>query len=143
MEQRVSLITLGVSDLDRSAAFYKALGWQRVESPDGVIAFDLIGQVLGLYPVAKLAEDLNVEPSSLKPSAAMTLSFNCREKTEVEEVMKLAEAAGANVLKSAQGVFWGGYHGYFADPDGFVWEIAHNPFSALGPNGEFQWNGAS
>ena len=142
MEQRVSLITLGVADLDRAAAFYEALGWRQVDSPDGIVAFDLIGQVLGLYPLPKLAEDLGVDPSSLLPNAASTLGYNCRDKAEVDAVLSNAEAAGAHILKSAQDVFWGGYHGYFADLDGFAWEVAHNPFSSLGPNGEFQWNGA-
>jgi catechol 2,3-dioxygenase-like lactoylglutathione lyase family enzyme len=142
MEQRVSLITMGVADLERAAAFYDRINWQRVQSPDGVVAFDLIGQVLGLYPREKLAEDVGADPTSLHPSAALTLGYNCREKAEVDTVLARAEAAGAKILKPAQDVFWGGYHGYFADPDGFVWEVAYNPFSPLGPNGEFQWNGA-
>ena len=142
MEQRVSLITLGVTDLERAASFYEALGWRQVESPDGIIVYDLIGQVLGLYPIEKLAEDIGVAPGSLQPNAASTLGYNCRDKAEVEAVLTSAEAAGARILKPAQDVFWGGYHGYFADPDGFVWEVAHNPFSPLGPNGEFQWGGA-
>lgn len=142
MEQRVSLITLGVADLDRAAAFYEALGWRQVDSPEGIVVFDLIGQVLGLYPLQKLAEDIGVDPSSLQPNAASTLGYNCRDKAEVDAVLSNAEAAGAQILKSAQDVFWGGYHGYFADPDGFAWEVAHNPFSPLGPKGEFQWGGA-
>ena len=142
MEQRVSLITLGVDDLEKAATFYAALGWKRVESPDGIVVFDLIGQVLGLYPIEKLAEDIGVDPSSLVPNAASTLGYNGRKKEEVDAVLANAEAADARILKPAQDVFWGGYHGYFADPDGYVWEVAHNPFSPLGPNGEFQWGGA-
>ena len=141
MEQRVSLITLGVAGIDRAAEFYEAMGWQRVESPDGVIAFDLIGQTLGLYPLDKLAEDMGLSVEGLGTGRA-TLSYNVNEKDEVAYTLNAAEAAGARILKPASDVFWGGHHGYFSDPDGHVWEVAWNPYSALGPNGEFQWNGA-
>lgn len=141
MEQRVSLITLGVADLERAAAFYEALGWARVDSPDGVIAFDLIGQTLGLYPKVALAEELGMEASTIGGFCGITLAHNLAEKADVAPLLARAEAAGATILKPAQDVFWGGYHGYFADPDGHVWEVAHNPFSPLGPGGEFRWNG--
>lgn len=140
MDQRVSLITLGVRDLDRAAAFYEALGWQRVETPDGVIAFDLIGQTLGLYPLTALAEETGLPVEDLG-TGAMTLAHNLSDKAAVDALMAAAEAAGAKILKPPQDVFWGGYHGYFADPDGHIWEIAHNPFSPLSPRGEFRWNG--
>ena len=140
MQQRVSLITLGVKDMAKSAAFYEALGWARVDSPDGVIAFDLIGQTLGLYPLADLAADLGLPVEELG-AGRMTLGYNTAEKAEVEPLMAKAEQAGGRILKPAQDVFWGGHHGYFADPGGHIWEIAHNPFSPLGPKGEFQWNG--
>lgn len=142
MEQRVSLITLGVPDMAHAATFYEALGWRRVETPDGVIAFDLIGQVLGLYPLQRLAEDIGLPLADLG-QGAMTLSYNCRTKDDVGDVLKRAAQAGAEIIKPAVDVFWGGYHGYFRAPDGTIWEIAHNPFSALGPNGEFCWNGYS
>ncbi|CUI01847.1 VOC family protein [Leisingera aquaemixtae] len=140
MEQRVSLITLGVPDMEKAAAFYEALGWQRAESPDGVIAFDLISQTLGLYPLAALAEDIGVPEAELG-TGAMTLSHNTRSREAVAELLAAAEAAGAEVLKPAQDVFWGGHHGYFRSPDGHVWEIAFNPFSPLAQNGAFRWNG--
>ena len=140
MEQRVSLITLGVADMARSAGFYRALGWNEVESPDGVVAFDLIGQTLGLYPRAKLAGDIGL-PEEALGHGAMTLSYNVREKGEVAQVLEAARAAGARVLKEAGDVFWGGHHGYFADPDGHVWEVAFNPFSPLSEKGEFRWTG--
>ena len=143
MEQRVSLITLGVEDMDRAARFYEALGWQRVESPDGVIAFDLIGQTLGLYPKAALAAELGIDVSDIGGFSGVTFAHNLRTKDEVAPFLERVRAAGGNILKEAQDVFWGGHHGYFADPDGHVWEIAHNPFSPLGPNGEFQWGGVS
>lgn len=140
MEQRISLITLAVDDLAVAAAFYEALGWQRVASPDGVIAFDLIGQTLGLYPLQNLAEDIGV-PADTLGHGAMTLSYNCREKSEVATVLAAAEAAGATILKTASDVFWGGHHGYFRAPDGSLWEVAFNPFSPLSPEGAFRWNG--
>ena len=142
MQQRVSLITLGVKNMAQSAAFYEALGWARVDSPDGVIAFDLIGQTLGLYPLDALAKDLGLPVETLG-TGRMTLGYNVAEKAEVAAILTKAEAAGGAVVKPAQDVFWGGHHGYIADPEGHIWEIAHNPFSPLGPNGEFQWNGAA
>ncbi len=143
MEQRVSLITLGVSEPTRSRAFYTALGWAPVESPDGVVAFDLIGQTLGLYPKAMLAEELGLETSEIGGFSGMTLGHNVRSKEEVAPLLARAEAAGARIVKPAQDVFWGGHHGYFADPDGHLWEIAWNPFSPLGADGAFQWNGVA
>jgi catechol 2,3-dioxygenase-like lactoylglutathione lyase family enzyme len=141
MQQRVSLITVGVKDLAKAAAFYEALGWARVESQDGVVAFDLIGQTFGLYPLDALAEDLGLSVETLG-AGRMTLGYNVVEKADVAPILAKAKAAGGDILKPAQDVFWGGHHGYFADPEGHIWEIAHNPFSPLGPNGEFQWNGA-
>jgi catechol 2,3-dioxygenase-like lactoylglutathione lyase family enzyme len=142
MQHRISLITLGVSDLETTAAFYEALGWDRVETEDGVIAFDLIGQTLGLYPLDALAKDMGIPVDELG-AGRMTLGYNVAEKADVAVIMAKAQAAGARIVKPAQDVFWGGHHGYFADPDGNIWEIAHNPFSPLGPNGEFQWNGVA
>jgi catechol 2,3-dioxygenase-like lactoylglutathione lyase family enzyme len=141
MEQRVSLITMGALDINVLAQFYEALGWKRVDSPDGVIAFDLIGQTLGLYPLAALAEEIGVPVDALG-RGAMTLAYNVREKGDVTPLLGRAKAAGAQVLKPASDVFWGGHHGYFADPEGHIWEVAWNPFSPLGPDGAFQWNGA-
>ena len=141
MQQRVSLITVGVKELAKAAAFYEALGWARVERQDGVVAFDLIGQTFGLYPLDALAEDLGLSVETLG-AGRMTLGYNVVEKADVAPILAKAKAAGGDILKPAQDVFWGGHHGYFADPEGHIWEIAHNPFSPLGPNGEFQWNGA-
>jgi hypothetical protein len=140
MDQRVSLITLGVRDMALAAAFYDALGWQRVESPDGVIAYDLIGQTLGLYPLEDLARDMGLALDDLGAGMA-TYACNVRERADVAAVLTEAEAAGARILKPAHDVFWGGHIGYFADPDGHIWEVAHNPFSPLAPGGEFRWNG--
>ncbi|MCO6382988.1 MAG: VOC family protein [Vannielia sp.] len=142
MDQRISLITLGVRNPEAAAAFYEALGWARVEAPDGVIAFDLIGATLGLYPIEMLARDMGVPLESLGHGAA-TYSYNVREKEEVAALLEAAEKAGARLLKPAHDIFWGGHIGYFADPEGHIWEVAWNPHSPLGPKGEFQWNGAA
>lgn len=140
MDQRISLITLGARDPKTLADFYDALGWGRVETQDGVIAYDLIGQTLGIYPLEKLAEDIGVDPEVLGHGGA-TFGYNVREKAEVGRLIETAEAAGAKVLKPATDVFWGGHHGYFADPEGHIWEVAYNPFSPLSDAGAFRWNG--
>lgn len=139
MQQRISLITLGVADLARATAFYEALGWQNGAREPGIAAFDLQGSVLGLYPKADLARDLGVPLA--KGFSGQTLSYNVATREEVAPLLSAARAAGATVLKEPHEVFWGGFIAYFADPDGHVWEVAHNPFSKLGPNGEFAWNG--
>lgn len=140
MEQRISLITLGVRDMQGVATFYEALGWQRVETQDGVIAFDLIGQTLGLYPLEKLAEDIGLNVEEMGRGAS-TFSYNVREKADVAAVLDAAKAAGGRILRPASDVFWGGHIGYFADPEGTIWEVAHNPYSALASDGSFRWNG--
>jgi len=140
MEQRISLITLGARNVDALAAFYDALGWTQVETQDGVVAYDLIGQTLGLYPLDKLAEDIGVAVDALGCGAA-TLGYNVREKSEVATILSRVVPAGGTVLKQAEDVFWGGHHGYFRDPEGHIWEVAHNPFSPLSDEGAFRWNG--
>ncbi|WP_065330503.1 VOC family protein [Tritonibacter mobilis] len=140
MEQRVSLITLGVRDMEASAQFYESLGWKRVESEEGIIAFDLISQTIGLYPLEKLAEDMNLPVEDLG-TGAMTLSHNVRAAEDVTTLMERARAAGASVLREAGAVFWGGTIGYFRAPDGHIWEVAHNPYSPLAENGAFRWAG--
>lgn len=141
MQPRVSLITLGARDLPALATFYEALGWVREDSPDGVVAFDLIGQTLALYPLEALAADIGIAVARLG-HGAMTLAYNVRDKSEVAPLLARAEAAGARVLKPAKDVIWGGHVGYFADPEGHVWEIAWNPGAPLAEDGAFQWNGA-
>ena len=143
MEQRVSLITLAVADLDRAAAFYAALGWRRAESPDGVVAFDLIGQTLGLYPRDMLAQDMGLDPGEIGGFSGITLAHNVREKAQVAPLFEAALAAGARGIKPPHDIFWGGHIAYCHDPAGHLWGDAHNPISPLGPDGEFQWNGAA
>ncbi|MGB0439419.1 MAG: VOC family protein [Paracoccaceae bacterium] len=143
MQQRVSLITLGVADLGRAAGFYDAMGWQRVDTPDpGIIAYDLLSQCLGLYPIDKLAADIGVAPDALG-RGAMTLAHNTATAAEVHSLTDRAVAAGGTVLRPAGEVFWGGTIAYVTDLDGHIWEFAHNPFSPLGADGAFQWNGVS
>lgn len=140
MEQRVSLITLGVRNPAKAAAFYEAMGWQRVDAPDGVIAFDLIGQTLGLYPIENLADDIGLPVEDLG-QGAMTLSYNVRRKEDVAQVIDADKGVGAKVLRPAADIFWGGHVGYFRAPDGHIWEVAWNPHAPLSPDGAFRWTG--
>lgn len=133
--QRVTLITLGVADLARSRRFYEALGWQphRPET-EGVVFFQMLGAVLALFGRAALAEDQGRQGAELG-TGAMTLAQNFSTEAEVDAAYALALGAGATALKAPQKVFWGGYSGYFADPDGHVWELAMNPFWPLDTDG--------
>ncbi len=140
MQQRISLVTLGCRNVAGTAGFYEAMGWTRVPSDEGIVVFDLIGQVLGLYDLEHLAKDMGRAPEDLGHGAA-TYAYNVVAKDEVAEILDRARAAGAQILREASDVFWGGHIGYFADPEGHVWEVAFNPFSKLGPNGEFRWGG--
>jgi catechol 2,3-dioxygenase-like lactoylglutathione lyase family enzyme len=115
MDQRVSLITLGTRDMDRLASFYEALGWVRVQTEDGVIAFDLLGQTLGLYPLEKLAEDIGIATEEMG-RGGMTFSYNVREKAQVAQILERAQASGGRILRAASDVFWGGPHRIFRRP---------------------------
>ena len=135
MEQRLSLITLGVADLDRARAFYERLGWKRsFRKADGVVFFQTGGMALALWPRAELAKDANVIDDG-DAFIGVALAYNTRSRDEVDAVLAEAVAAGGRLLKPAQQAFWGGYQGYFANPDGHVWEVAWNPDFALGPDG--------
>jgi len=142
MDQRLSIITLGVADLKRSRAFYDALGWKVAseDQADQIVAYDLIGMTMCLYPLDKLGEDAKIQVQSQEHST-ITMAYNVRSEKEVDTALDEAVKAGGKQVKAAEKVFWGGYSGYFADPDGNLWEVAHNPFAPLGPNGEFQWKG--
>ena len=133
MKPRISMITLGVRDLAAAVKFYEAgLGFPRMESPPEVAFFTLNGSWLGLYSRNALAEDATVPPEG-NGFEGFTLSHNVSSEEEVEKVMGQALAAGATLVKTAQKAFWGGYSGYFKDPDGHLWEIAHNPHFWVGP----------
>ena len=135
MQPRLTLITLGVTDMARARAFYERLGFKASpDSQERVTFFDAGGVVLGLFGRAALAEDAKVE-NSLAAFSGVALAHNVRSESEVDSVLKEAEAAGAHILKSGHKVFWGGYSGYFADPDGHLWEVAFNPFWPLDANG--------
>ena len=134
MKPRISMITLGVRDLATSVKFYeKGLGFPRMESPPEVAFFTLNGSWLGLYGRDALAADANVSADG-HGFESFALAHNVQSDAEVDTVMKQAIAAGATVVKQPQKVFWGGYSGYFKDPDGHLWEIAHNPFFWVGPH---------
>jgi predicted lactoylglutathione lyase len=138
MEQRVSIVTLGVADLKRSSEFYERLGWRRsMAQSDGIIFFQAGGIALALYPRLELAKDANIAPEG-HGFNAISLSYNTRNRTEVDAALEAAAAAGATVLKPAQEAFWGGYSGYFSDPDGFLWEVAWNPGFAIAEDGSIR-----
>jgi predicted lactoylglutathione lyase len=137
VEQRVSLVTLGVRDLGRARAFYEALGWTTGAGPeDDVVFFQAGGMVVSLWGREQLAEDSGVADAG--GWGGVTLAHNVRARGEVEAVMREAEAAGATVTRAAAPTFWGGYSGAFADPDGHVWEIAHNPHWTLAGDGSIR-----
>lgn len=138
MEQRISIITLGVNDLKRSTEFYEHLGWRRSKaSSEGIIFFQAGGMALALYPRNELAKDANVTPLG-DGFRAVSLAFNTRSRNEVDSVLTEAQSAGAKIVKPAQEAFWGGYSGYFSDPDGFLWEIAWNPFFPIAEDGSLR-----
>ena len=138
MEQRVSLITLGVADLQRSTEFYERLGWRRsMVQAQGVMFFQVGGMALALYPRDELARDANI-PSDGSGFSGMTLSYNTRHREEVDSVLAQAQAAGAKLVKPAQDAFWGGYSGCFSDLDGFLWEVAWNPSFPIGEDGSIR-----
>jgi catechol 2,3-dioxygenase-like lactoylglutathione lyase family enzyme len=141
MKPKIGIITLGVSDLKRSLTFYRdGLGFPTHEYKEdaGIVFFKLEGTWLALYPLADLAKDLgeDVEKAGLNISSGpgpvgVTLAHNEKTKEEVDATVQLAVKAGAKLIKQPQEVFWGGYSGYFADPDGYLWEVAYNPFMDL------------
>jgi catechol 2,3-dioxygenase-like lactoylglutathione lyase family enzyme len=134
MDQRVSLITLGVSDVARAREFYEALGWETGAEPgDDVVFFQAGGMIVALWDRAKLAEDSGVEDAG--GWGGVTLAYNVRSPEEVDAVLAEAEAAGAGVPRWGAETFWGGYSGVFVDPDGHPWEVAHNPHWTVGEDG--------
>ncbi len=133
--QRITLITLGVADLAASRAFYARLGWvESRQSQDGVAFFQMHGAVLALFGLADLAADQG-RPDVRLGTGAMTLAQNFATEAEVDAAFQAALDAGATTLKKPEKVFWGGYSGYWADPDGHVWEVAMNPFWPLAADG--------
>jgi uncharacterized protein len=126
MEQRLSLVTLGVADLARARAFYEALGWTTNTDPEmGVFFFQAGGMIVSLWGRGELAEDSGVQDAG--GWGGVTLAYNTRSTAEVDSVIEEARAAGARIAREPADTFWGGYSGVFLDPDGHPWEVAHNP----------------
>jgi predicted lactoylglutathione lyase len=141
MDQRVSFITLGVADLARSQAFYEGLGWRpsKYGAGEGVTFFALAGGlVLALYPRADLARDAGLASDGPPDFSGVSLSYNTRSKDEVDAVMAEAERLGGRITRPAQTISWGGYVGYFTDPDGHLWEAVYNPKAVVQADGTVQ-----
>ena len=135
MEPRVSLVTLGVRDVARARRFYEeGLGWRRDAGEGDVAFYQAGGMVVALFEWPKLAEDAGVsaEGSGFR---GLSLAYNCRSKDEVNAVLDEARAAGATILVEGRDTFWGGFDGYFTDPDGHIWEVAWNPFWTMTVDG--------
>ena len=132
---KATLITLGVADVDRAARFYEALGMKRgVRKVEGVAFFDAGGVVLSLFGRNDLAKDTGV-PNTAPGFSGVALAFNVEQENAVEKVLQAAASAGGKIVKPAQRAFWGGYSGYFSDPDGHLWEVAHNPYFTFDADG--------
>ena len=143
MQPRVHLVTLGVADLPAARAFYARLGWREAKASNARIAFfDLGCLALALYPTADLAADAQIAPSHGAGVSVgfrgVTLAHNVASPTAVDTLLAEAVAAGATLLKPGTKASWGGYSGYFADPEGHVWEVAHNPFCPIDDDGYFR-----
>ena len=133
MQPRISMITLGVTDMERSVKFYEdGLGFPRMDSEPEVAFFTLNGSRLGLYGHDALADDVTVAAKG-SGFRGVTLAHNVSSEDEVDAVLAQAVTAGATLVKPGQKVFWGGYSGYFSDPDGHLWEVAYNPYFWVGP----------
>lgn len=133
-DNRINLITLGTADMARARTFYEALGWVAVASPPEVTFFKMDGMGLGLFGLDDLAKDQGRADAPLG-TGAITLAQNFPDRPSVDAAWQRALNAGATPLKTPEEVFWGGYSGYYSDPDGHVWEIAHNPFWPIDDRG--------
>lgn len=141
LDPRISLVTLGVEDVARATDFYRKLGWKKSDaSQDSVTFIQLKGTVLGLFSRQSLAEDAHVE-NTPRGFAGVTLAHNVTSERGVDAVYKFALSCGATAVKKPEKVFWGGYSGYFADPDGHLWEVAYNPFFPLDKEGHVVLDG--
>ena len=135
MERRVSLITLGVADLERSRRFYEELGWHSTSKPqEDVVFFQSGGMVLALWSREELARDSGVEDPG--GWGGVTLAYNVPSPADVDRFLEQARGAGARIARTGAATFWGGYSGAFVDPDGHPWEIAHNPFWTVTEDGD-------
>ncbi len=137
MEQRFTIITLGVADLPKSRRFYAdGLGWTPSSfGGDNITFFQVGAYVLGLFPRDELAKDMGLSETPAPQTGGMAIAYNARSKEEVDQVLKQAVAAGGTLMKAAEDVFWGGYSGYFHDLDGHAWEVAFNPHWPISEEG--------
>jgi uncharacterized glyoxalase superfamily protein PhnB len=136
MEQRISLITLGVADLAKAIEFYEnVVGWEKSPGPPEIAFFDLNGFVFGLYPDEELAKETDQSAETATGYQGFALAYNVAGKEEVDAVLAELRDKGATIVKEPEEQFWGGYSGYFADPDGHKWEVAYNPFWTLAADG--------
>ena len=134
MEQRFTIVTLGTRDLAASVSFFERLGWRRAGLQEGVAFFQCGGVALALFPRDELAKDAGVKPEG-EGFPGFSIAYNTRSKEEVDEVLRTVQAAGAEVIKPGADAFWGGYTGYFRDLDGYLWEVAWNPFFPIDAEG--------
>lgn len=139
MRQKLNLITLGTDNFEKSVAFYETgLGWKKSDkSMDGLALFDLGGIILALHPRKDLAEDTTL-PYQPTTFSGLTISHNTRSEAEVDKILEKVSELGATIVKPAQKVYWGGYSGYFKDLDGYLFEVAYNPFWELDENHNIQ-----
>ena len=140
MEQRINVVTLGVADLDRAVAFYEALGWSGRRPDDEVAFFQAGGTVFALYSRDKVIEENGLDAAD--GPGAFTLGYLVRSEHEADELLAAAEAAGGTITRPAERMFWGGYSGTFADPEGHAWEVAHNPGWTLADDGTVSMGGS-
>jgi catechol 2,3-dioxygenase-like lactoylglutathione lyase family enzyme len=134
---RISIVTLGVADLARSTAFYEGLGWRRsAASQEEIVWFRTADSALGLFPSEELAADAGVPAGGEPVFRGVTLAVNLESPQAVDAALRTALAAGATVVKPPQATSWGGYSGYFEDPDGHLWELAHNPYFPFTESGQ-------
>lgn len=134
MEPRISIVTIAVEDLDRAASFYEAMGLTRHRIKDGVAFFQMGGMILALFPRIEAEKDAGV--SFGDGPSRVYLAYNTRSEAEVGEVLDKAQKAGGRIVKAAGRAFWGGWYGYFADTEGHVWEVAHNPDFPIDADGD-------
>ena len=135
MDQRISIVTLGTDDMARAVAFWEAMGWpRRAKAFDAIAMFQCGGIAFAIYPFDKLAEDCGMADRG-KGFGGFTIAHNVGSKAEVDALLMQAVANGATLQKAAHDAFWGGYSGYFCDPDGHPWDVAYNPFMPLGADG--------
>lgn len=135
MDQRISIVTLGTNDMDRAVAFWEAMGWpRRAKAFTSIAMFQCGGLAFAIYPFDKLAQDCGMTDRGVG-FGGFTIAHNLGSKAQVDALLAVAVANGATLQKPAHEAFWGGYSGYFLDPDGHPWEVAYNPFVPMAPDG--------